>query len=47
MFHLRDGVGLFIGEYFLLYVCCVTLLEVVCVVEEPNTFEDDPHDTFV
>jgi hypothetical protein len=27
---------------FFLYVLCATLFEVDCVVEEPNSFEDDP-----
>jgi hypothetical protein len=31
--------------FSLLYVQCVTLLEADCVVEDPNSFEDDP-DTF-
>jgi hypothetical protein len=46
MFYLWNGVCLFIGECFLLYVRYATLIEVDCVVEDPNTFEDDPHDTF-
>jgi hypothetical protein len=25
---------------------CESILEAGCVVEEPNTFEDDPQDTF-
>jgi hypothetical protein len=29
-----------------LYVRCVTLLEADCVVEDSNTFENEPHDTF-
>jgi hypothetical protein len=29
-----------------LYVRCVTLLEADCVVEDSNTFEDEPQDTF-
>jgi hypothetical protein len=37
---------IFIRECFLLYLCGVILLEVDCVVEEPNMFEDDPPDTF-
>jgi hypothetical protein len=30
------------------FVCtiCESILEADCVVEEPNTFEGDPHDTF-
>jgi hypothetical protein len=30
------------------FVCtiCESILEDDCVVEEPNTFEDDPEDTF-
>jgi hypothetical protein len=31
---------------FFLYVRCATPLEADCAVEEPNSFEDDPHDTF-
>jgi hypothetical protein len=31
---------------FFLYVRCVNLLEADCVVEDPNTFEEDPHDVF-
>jgi hypothetical protein len=30
----------------LLYVPCVTLLEADCVVDEPNSFEDNPQDAF-
>jgi hypothetical protein len=29
-----------------LYVRCATIIEADCVVEEPNTFEDDPQDAF-
>jgi hypothetical protein len=29
-----------------LYVRCATLLEANCVVEDSNTFEDKPWDTF-
>jgi hypothetical protein len=46
MFYLWNSVCLFIGECFLLYVRCATLIEVDCMVEDPNTFEDDPQDTF-
>jgi hypothetical protein len=46
MFHLCIGVCLFIGECCLLYVRYATLIEADCVVEGPDTFEDDPHDTF-
>jgi hypothetical protein len=35
-----------LGECFLLYVRYVKLLQAECVVEEPNTFQDDPQDTF-
>jgi hypothetical protein len=30
------------------FVCTIrkSMLEVDCEVDEPNTFEDDPHDTF-
>jgi hypothetical protein len=31
---------------FFLYVRCANLLEVDCVVEGPNSFEEEPHDTF-
>jgi hypothetical protein len=31
---------------FFLYVWCVNLLEAYCVVEDPNSFKEDPHDTF-
>jgi hypothetical protein len=31
---------------FFLYVWCVNLLESYCVVEDPNSFKEDPHDTF-
>jgi hypothetical protein len=33
---------------YLFGVCtiCESILEAECVVEEPNTFEDDPQDTF-
>jgi hypothetical protein len=32
----------------ILFVCMIhkSMLEVDCVVEEPNSFEDDPQDTF-
>jgi hypothetical protein len=43
---LLNGVCLFIRECFLLYMRGATLLEVGCVVEESNTFEDNPQDTF-
>jgi hypothetical protein len=36
MLHLCDGVCLFIGEYFLLYVRCAMLVEAGIVVEDPN-----------
>jgi hypothetical protein len=29
-----------------LYVRCVTIIEADCVLEEPNTFENDPQDAF-
>jgi hypothetical protein len=34
--------------YVFLFVCTMyeSILEVDCMVEEPNTFEDDPQDTF-
>jgi hypothetical protein len=28
------------------YTICESILEADCVVEEPNSFGDDPHDTF-
>jgi hypothetical protein len=40
--YLWNDVCLFIGECFLLYVRCVTLLEVDCMVEKPNSFEENP-----
>jgi hypothetical protein len=42
-----NGVCLFIWCMFS-FVCtiCESILEADCVVEEPNTFEDDPQDTF-
>jgi hypothetical protein len=32
----------------ILFVCTIrkSMLEVDCEVDEPNSFEDDPHDTF-
>ena len=29
-----------------LYVRCATIIEADCVVENPNSFEDDPQDAF-
>jgi hypothetical protein len=47
MFHcLLNGVCLFIGVCFLFVLRCATIIEADCVVEEPNTFEDDPQDAF-
>jgi hypothetical protein len=45
--YLCNGVCLFIGVYFL-FVCTVyeSILEADFMVEDPNTFEDDPYDTF-
>jgi hypothetical protein len=43
---LLNGVCLFIGVCFLFVWQGTTLLEADCVVEEPNTFEDEPQDTF-
>jgi hypothetical protein len=40
----ENGVCLFIGECFLLYVRCTMLLEADRVVEESNLFEEDPQD---
>jgi hypothetical protein len=31
---------------FFLYVQCANLLEVDCVVEDPNSFEEDQQETF-
>jgi hypothetical protein len=42
---LLNGVCLLVYVLFL-YVQCATLLKVECVVEDPNLFEDDPHETF-
>jgi hypothetical protein len=46
-FYMCHGVCLFIWCMFS-FVCkiCEPILEADCVVEEPNTFEDDPQDTF-
>jgi hypothetical protein len=44
--YLCNDVCLFIGACLFLYVRCATLLEADCVVEEPNSFEDDPPNTF-
>jgi hypothetical protein len=41
-----NGVCLFIGVYFLFVLRRATLLEADCVVEDSNTFEDDPQDAF-
>jgi hypothetical protein len=42
-----NGACLFICcMYSFVCMICESTLEVDCVVEEPNTFEDDPHDTF-
>jgi hypothetical protein len=43
---LCNGACLFIGVCFLLVWQRMTLLEADFVVEDLNTFEDDPHDTF-
>jgi hypothetical protein len=32
--------------FFCLYAQCANLLEVDCVVEDPNSFEEDPQETF-
>jgi hypothetical protein len=41
------SVGLFIRRTYS-FVCAIrkSMLEVDCELDEPNTFEDDPHDTF-
>jgi hypothetical protein len=42
-----DGVCLFIWRTYFLYVRYANQwLEVDCGVDESNTFDDDPHDTF-
>jgi hypothetical protein len=41
-----NGACLFIGVYFLFVWQRVTLLEADGVVDEPNSFEDDPQDAF-
>jgi hypothetical protein len=42
-----NGVCLFIWcMYSFLCTICKSMLEVDCEVEEPNSFEDDPKDTF-
>jgi hypothetical protein len=47
MFHcLLNGVCLVIGVCFLFVWRRVTLLETDGVVDEPNSFEDDPQDAF-
>ena len=47
MFHcLLNGVCLFIGVCFLFVWRRITLLEADGVVDEPNSFEDDPQDAF-
>jgi hypothetical protein len=45
--YLYNGVCLFISVCFL-FVCTMyeSILEADFVVEDPNTFEDDPQDTF-
>jgi hypothetical protein len=41
------GVCLFIWRtYSFVCVLCKLMLEVDCELDEPNTFEDDPQDTF-
>jgi hypothetical protein len=39
-------VYLLVYVFFCLYVQCVNLLEADCVVEDPNSFEEDPLETF-
>jgi hypothetical protein len=47
MFHcLLNGVCLFIGVCFLFVWRRAKLLEADCVVEDPNSCEDDSQDTF-
>jgi hypothetical protein len=41
-----NGACLFMGVHFLFVWQRTTLLEAEFMVEEPNTFEDDPHDAF-
>jgi hypothetical protein len=42
-----NGVCLFIWRMYS-FVCMIheSMLEVDCEVDKPNTFDDDPHDTF-
>jgi hypothetical protein len=45
--YLCNGVCLFNGVYFLfVFMMCKSILEVDFVVEDPNTFDEDPQDTF-
>ena len=45
--YLCNGVCLFISACFLfVYMMYESILEADFVVEDPNTFEDDPQDTF-
>ena len=44
--YLCNGVCLFIGVCFLFVWRRITLLEADGVVDEPNSFEDDPQDAF-
>jgi hypothetical protein len=46
--YLCNGVCLFIWRTYS-FVCTIrkSMLEVDCEVDEPNSFEDDPQDTFV
>jgi hypothetical protein len=43
--HVMVDVYLF-GVWFFVCMICESILEVNFVVEEPNSFEDDPPDTF-
>jgi hypothetical protein len=43
-----NGVCLFIWcTYSFVCTICKSMLEVDCEVDEPNSFEDDPQDTFM
>jgi hypothetical protein len=45
--YLCNGVCLFIGVCFLfVFMMCESILEADFVVEDPNTFEEDPQDTY-
>jgi hypothetical protein len=45
--HVMVYVYLFSVHIFFVRMIRKSMLEVDCEVDEPNSFEDDPHDTFV